>query len=98
VKVNVEHGRKGEAVDLFCGQFASTTRSDHGRRSDGDISMFEHSGYSIAFNPVSEKTGPPRRHRRRAGGVPLSIVNLLPLDATLRSERRTWMGENRNER
>ena len=57
VKINVEHGRKGEAVDLFCTQFGVDYREvvtvgD----SDGDISMFEHSGYSIAFNPATDTT------------------------------------------
>ena len=57
VKINVEHGCKGEAVDLFCGQFGVDYREvitvgD----SDGDVSMFEHSGYAVAFNPATETT------------------------------------------
>jgi len=82
VKVNVEHGRKGEAVDLFCGQFGVDYREvitvgD----SDGDISMFEHSGFSVAFNPASERTARAASVVGRGDSL-LSIVNLFPLDAT----------------
>ena len=80
VKVNVEHGRKGEAVDLFCGQFGVDYREvitvgD----SEGDISMFEHSGFSIAFNPASEATARAARAVGRGESL-LSIVDLLPVD------------------
>jgi phosphoserine phosphatase len=82
VKVNVEHGRKGDAVDLFCGQFGVDYREvitigD----SDGDISMFEHSGFSIAFNPLSERTARAASVVGRGESL-LSIVNLLPLEPT----------------
>jgi phosphoserine phosphatase len=57
VKINVEHGRKGEAVDLFCGQFGVDYREVIAvGDSDGDISMFERSGFSVAFNPRSDRT------------------------------------------
>ena len=57
VKVNVEHGRKGEAVDLFCTQFGVDYREVVAvGDNDGDISMFEHSGYSVAFNPATDRT------------------------------------------
>jgi len=80
VKVNVEHGRKGDAVDLFCGQFGVDYREvitvgD----SDGDISMFEHSGYSIAFNPATEATARAARAVGRGESL-LAIVDLLPVD------------------
>ena len=80
VKVNVEHGRKGEAVDLFCSQFGVDYREvitvgD----SDGDISMFEHSGFSIAFNPASEATARAARAVGRGESL-LAIVDLLPVD------------------
>ncbi len=80
VKVNVEHGRKGEAVDLFCGQFGVDYREvvtvgD----SEGDISMFEHSGFSIAFNPASEATARAARAVARGESL-LSIVDRLPVD------------------
>jgi phosphoserine phosphatase len=82
VKVNVEHGHKGEAVDLFCGQFGVDYREvitvgD----SDGDISMFEHSGFSVAFNPITVGTARAATVVGRGDSL-LSIVNLLPLDAT----------------
>jgi phosphoserine phosphatase len=83
VKINVEHGRKGEAVDLFCGQFGVDYREVISvGDSDGDISMFEHSGFSIAFNPASDKTARAATVVARGESL-LSIVNLLPLDATL---------------
>lgn len=80
VKVNVEHGRKGEAVDLFCGQFGVDYREvitvgD----SEGDISMFEHSGFSIAFNPASEATARAARAVGKGESL-LAIVGLLPVD------------------
>ena len=80
VKVNVEHGRKGEAVDLFCGQFGVDYREvitvgD----SDGDISMFEHSGFSIAFNPASDKTAGAASAVARGESL-LAIVDRLPLE------------------
>ncbi len=82
VKVNVEHGRKGEAVDLFCSQFGvdyneGITVGD----SDGDISMFEHSGFSVAFNPLTESTAAAASVVGRGESL-LSIVPLLPVDVT----------------
>jgi phosphoserine phosphatase len=79
VKVNVEHARKGEAVDLFCGQFGVDYREvitvgD----SDGDISMFEHSGFSVAFNPRSERTARAAR-LVHAGESLAPLPDLLPL-------------------
>jgi phosphoserine phosphatase len=58
VKVNLEHGRKEEAVDLFCDQFGVEaeqviTVGD----SEGDICMFRRTGYSVAVQPSSESTG-----------------------------------------
>lgn len=79
VKVNVLHDRKGEAVDLFCGQFGVDFREvitvgD----SDGDISMFEHSGFSIAFNPASEATERAATLSHRGDSL-LDLLALLPL-------------------
>ena len=79
VKINVEHGRKGEAVDLFCGQFGVDYREvitvgD----SDGDISMFEHSGFSVAFNPVTERTARAATVAHRGESL-LDLLGLLPL-------------------
>lgn len=79
VKINVEHGRKGEAVDLFCGQFGVDYREvvtvgD----SDGDISMFEHSGFSVAFNPATERTARAATVAHRGESL-LDLLGLLPL-------------------
>ena len=79
VKINVEHGRKGEAVDLFCGQFGADYREvitvgD----SDGDISMFEHSGFSVAFNPATERTARAATVTHRGESL-LEILEHLPL-------------------
>lgn len=79
VKVNVEHGGKGEAVDLFCGQFGVDYREvitvgD----SEGDISMFEHSGFSVAFNPKSEATARAATVSHMGESL-LDLVDLVPL-------------------
>lgn len=79
VKVNVEHARKGEAVDLFCGQFGVDYREvvtvgD----GEGDISMFEHSGFSVAFNADTERTARAASVALRGQSL-LEIVPLLPL-------------------
>ncbi len=79
VKVNVEHARKGEAVDLFCGQFGVDYREvitvgD----SEGDISMFEHSGISIAFNPGTERTARAATLVHEGESL-LGLLPLLPL-------------------
>jgi len=75
VKINVEHGRKDEAVTLFCGQFGIPaeqviTVGD----SDGDISMFRAAGYSVAFNPRESEVS------RSADAVCVgdSLMDLLP--------------------
>lgn len=57
VKINVEHDRKEEALDLFCGQFGFQPRQvivlgD----SSGDISMFQHAGFSVAVRPACRRT------------------------------------------
>ncbi len=79
VKVNVEHDRKGEAVDLFCGQFGIDYRDvitigD----SDGDISMFEHSGFSVAFNPRDEATA-RAASTVHVGESLMDLMTVLPL-------------------
>lgn len=86
VKINVEHGRKGEAVDLFCGQFGVDYRDVIAvGDSDGDISMFEHSGFSVAFNPRTERTARSATITHRGESL-LDLVDLLPAEPT---ERRT---------
>ncbi len=57
VKVNVVHARKGEAVDLFCAQFGIEARDVIAvGDSEGDISMFARSGFSISVNPREDRT------------------------------------------
>jgi phosphoserine phosphatase len=86
VKINVEHGRKGEAVDLFCGQFGVDYRDVIAvGDSEGDISMFEHSGFSVAFNPRTERTARSATITHRGESL-LDLVDLLPAEPT---ERRT---------
>ena len=83
VQVNVEHGRKGEAVDLFCGQFGiDPLQIVAVGDSAGDISMFERSGFSIAFNPACRRTARAAR-RSRAGESLLDIIPLLPFPGAL---------------
>ncbi len=56
VKINVEHGRKDDAVELFCNQFGISARQVISvGDSEGDLSMFGAVGYSIAFNPTTEE-------------------------------------------
>ncbi|HEU4401146.1 MAG TPA: HAD family phosphatase [Candidatus Polarisedimenticolia bacterium] len=81
VKVNVEHARKGEAVDLFCGQFGVDYREVIAvGDSEGDISMFEHSGFSIAFNPGNAATARAASVAHEGESL-LDLLGLLPLGA-----------------
>jgi len=80
VKINVEHGAKGEAVDLFCGQFGVDYREVISvGDSDGDISMFEHSGFSVAFNPRCEATGDAASVVHRGRSL-MELLTVLPLE------------------
>ena len=79
VKVNVEHGKKGEAIDLFCTQFGiSHERVITVGDSEGDISMFERSGFSVAMNPASERTARSASVTHRGESL-LDLMNLMPL-------------------
>jgi len=83
VKVNVEHGRKGEAVDLFLRAVRRRLpRSDHGRRQRRRYLDVRALRLLDRFQPVSEKTARAATVVVRGESL-LSIVNLLPLDATL---------------
>jgi phosphoserine phosphatase len=80
VKINVEHGRKDEAVSLFCNQFGI----DAGQvlavgDSEGDVSLFRAVGFSLAFNPVSESVARGATASCRAENL-LEILIHLPLD------------------
>lgn len=79
VKVNVEHQRKGEAVDLFCRQFAvDPAEVISVGDSDGDVSMFERTGYSVAFNPKGVRTARAATLVHEGDSV-LDLVTRLPL-------------------
>jgi len=79
VKVNVEHGRKEEAVDLFCRQFGVEPRDIISvGDSEGDISMFGRTGYSVAFNPVGQRTAHAASLVHRGDSI-LDLVARLPL-------------------
>jgi phosphoserine phosphatase len=81
VKVNVEHGRKGDAVDLFCRQFGVDPLDVISvGDSEGDISMFERTGYSVAFNPVGERTARAATLVHEGDSV-LDLVDRLPIGA-----------------
>jgi phosphoserine phosphatase len=79
VQVNVRHGRKDEAVDLFCAQFGVPPAEVASvGDSDGDISMFAHTGLSLAFRPASEATA-AAASRVFEGDSILDLVRDLPL-------------------
>jgi len=78
VKVNVEHDDKGAAVDLFCAQFGVGPHEVISiGDSDGDIPMFERTGFSIAFNPMSERTARAASLVHHSESV-LDLVGCLP--------------------
>jgi phosphoserine phosphatase len=82
VKVNVEHDRKGEAVDLFCGQFGVDHREVIAvGDSDGDLSMFEHAGFAVAVHPRSDRVARAARVVHTDASL-AGLPDLLPLPAT----------------
>jgi phosphoserine phosphatase len=79
VQVNVRHARKDEAVDLFCGQFGIDRREVVSvGDSDGDISMFARTGWSVACRPASPDTA-AAASQVHAGDSILDLVRTLPL-------------------
>ncbi len=79
VKVNVQHRRKDEAVDLFCNQFGVPPAQVIAvGDSDGDISMFERCGFSVAFRPESRRTAEAATVVH-AGESMLDLLTLLPV-------------------
>lgn len=86
VKVNVEHGRKDEAVSLFCHQFGVPPGQVISvGDSEGDISMFRAVGFSVAFNPAGE----PVASAASAVCMGENLMDLLlhlPLDAPGKEE------------
>ncbi len=83
VTVSVEHNHKEKAIDRFCRQFdvepgEVITVGD----SDGDISMFRRSGFSVAVHPASEATA-------RAANLVFEGDSLLGLPGLLDLPGRT---------
>jgi len=79
VKINVEQSGKDEAVDLFCSQFGISHREVATvGDGEGDIPMFSRSGFSIAFNPISETTARAATVVHRGESL-LDLVTLLPV-------------------
>jgi phosphoserine phosphatase len=82
VKVNVQLDRKGEAVDLFCGQFGVAHMEVIAvGDSDGDISMFDRCGFSVALNPESQLTA-RSASMSHVGESLLDLITLLPIQWT----------------
>lgn len=79
VQVNVRHARKDEAVDLFCGQFGIDRREVVSvGDSDGDISMFQRTGWSVACLPASDRAQATASQVHASGSI-LDLVRTLPL-------------------
>jgi len=79
VRVNVRHARKDEAVDLFCGQFGIDRREVVSvGDSDGDISMFARTGWSVACRPASADTAAAAAQVHDGDSI-LDLVRTLPL-------------------
>jgi len=79
VKINVEHGRKEEAVGLFCNQFGiPQERVIAVGDSEGDVSMFRAVGFSVALNPRDEEVVRAANAVCRCADV-MDLVLHLPL-------------------
>ena len=73
VKINVEHGRKEEAVELFCHQFGIPPEQVIGvGDSEGDVSLFRAVGFSVALNPRDPES-------EKAASVVCRSANLMDL-------------------
>jgi phosphoserine phosphatase len=78
VKINVEHGRKDDAVSLFCGQFGIPPRRVISvGDSEGDLSMFRAVGFSVAFNPDSDAVAAAANAVCRSDNL-MELLNHLP--------------------
>jgi len=78
VNVNVEHDDKGAAIDLFCARFQVEPREVISiGDSEGDIPMFARTGFSIAFNPASDRTARAASRVHHSESV-LDLVGCLP--------------------
>jgi len=73
VKINVEHGRKEDAVGLFCHQFGIPPKQVIGvGDSEGDVSLFRAVGFSVALNPRDPES-------EKAATVVCRSANLMDL-------------------
>ncbi len=79
VKVNVQHERKEEAVDLFCSQFdVPASEVIAVGDSDGDISMFRRCGFSVAYRPETETTARAASLVHEGESL-IDLLTLLPI-------------------
>jgi phosphoserine phosphatase len=81
VEIEVTHARKGEAVDRFCARFgiAPVEVVSFGD-TDGDISMFERTGLSVAVFPASRRAARAASRVHDEGSLD-ELVRGLPLGA-----------------
>ena len=80
VKINVDHGRKDEAVALFCGQFGIPAGQVIAvGDSEGDLSMFRAVGYSVALNPLETRVAASADAVCRSESL-AELLAVLPLD------------------
>jgi phosphoserine phosphatase len=87
VEVNVEHARKGDAVDRFCRRFGVSPREVVSvGDSEGDISMFDRTGLSVAVHPASRRTAEAATLVHEDGTL-LELVRRLPLGAVAAGKR-----------
>lgn len=84
VAIRVRHGRKDRAVDRFCRRFGIDPAEVISiGDSDGDISMFESTGLSVAYHPATRRTARAASYVDRGASV-LDLVRRLPLGAARR--------------
>ena len=81
VEIEVTHARKGEVVDRFCARFGIAPGEvvSFGD-TDGDISMFERTGLSVAVFPASRRAAQAASRVHDEGGLD-ELVRGLPLGA-----------------
>jgi phosphoserine phosphatase len=81
VEIEVTHARKGDAVDHFCARFgiAPAEVVSFGD-TDGDISMFERTGLSVAVFPASRRAAQAASRVHDEGRLD-ELVRGLPLGA-----------------
>lgn len=79
VEVNVEHGGKGTAVERLCRRWGiDPAETASVGDSDGDVSMFARTGWSIAFQPESRATADAATYVHHGDSI-LEAIRRLPL-------------------